>query len=67
MKHPKCQRCKKRKATGIIRQKAVCNDCYDLINKDNYFRIKEGKSIPKDFSIFIELDKNNRRVRKIEN
>jgi len=62
MKHKKCQRCNKRKATGIIRQKEVCNSCYDIINKDNYFRIKEGKSIPKDFSMFIELDRNGKIV-----
>jgi len=60
----KCKRCKKQKATGIIRQSKVCNNCYDIINKDNYFRIKEGKNIPtKDFTMFIELDKHGKRVR----
>ena len=58
----KCERCKKRKSAGIIRQKEVCNDCYDLINKDNYHRIQQGRKIPKDFSLFIELDKNNKIV-----
>jgi len=58
----KCERCRKHKASGIIRQKEVCNSCYDLINKDNYHRIQQGKKIPKDFSLFIELDKNNKIV-----
>ena len=58
----KCQRCNKRKAIGIIRQKQVCHDCYDLINRDNYHRIKHSKRIPKDFSLIIELDRNNKIV-----
>ena len=62
MKHKKCKRCNRRNATGIIRQKDVCNNCYDIINKDNYFRIKLGKQIPKDFSMFIELNKHGKIV-----
>ena len=58
----RCTRCNKRKSTGIIRQKEVCSACYDTINRDNYFRIKAGRSIPKDFAMFVDLDKNNKRV-----
>ena len=58
----KCERCKRKKAIGIIRKKEVCTNCYDVINRDNYHRIKQGKIIPKDFSLFIELDKNNKIV-----
>jgi len=58
----KCTRCNRRKSAGIIRKKDVCNSCYEIINKDNYFRIKAGKPIPKDFAMIIELDRNGKIV-----
>jgi hypothetical protein len=47
----KCCKCKRIKATGLIRGKAVCSKCFNIINKDNYMRIRSGSPIPSNLTI----------------
>ena len=50
----KCGSCKRIKAIGIIRGKAVCGRCFNILNRDNYLRIKSGNSIPSNLSIMFQ-------------
>lgn len=49
----KCCKCKRIKATGLIRGKAVCSKCFDILNRDNYQRIRMGGSIPTNLSVLV--------------
>ena len=47
----KCAGCGKEKAVSFIRNKAVCNKCFNLIKKDNVKLTNSGESIPKDLKV----------------
>lgn len=50
----KCDNCKRIKATSIIRGKAVCGKCFNILNRDNYLRIKSGKPIPSNLVVMFQ-------------
>ncbi|MEK6885705.1 MAG: hypothetical protein AABX17_01950 [Nanoarchaeota archaeon] len=47
----KCCCCKRINATGLIRGKAVCAKCFNILNRDNYMRIRSGASIPSNLTV----------------
>ena len=47
----KCNCCKRLKSTSLIRGKAVCSKCFDMLNRDNYIRIRTGSSIPTNLTV----------------
>jgi len=47
----KCGNCKIIKATSLIRGKAVCGKCFNILNRDNYMRIRLGNSIPSNLTV----------------
>ena len=51
----KCDMCHKTKANCIIRGKQVCPRCFDEINRDNYKRIEQGLTIPRNFEMLIPV------------
>jgi hypothetical protein len=51
IKGKKCKRCKSSRAEGFIRGKAVCDKCFDILNKDNYKRMGLGINIPTNLKL----------------
>jgi len=47
----KCERCKKRKATAIIRTFDVCGRCFYTLRVDNLHRVKLDVDIPQSFDL----------------
>ena len=50
----KCCNCKRIKATSLIRGKAVCGKCFNILNRDNYMRIRLGSSIPTNLAVMVQ-------------